>query len=594
MSTDELSPATFGSRFAAIRLLIGLAQGAMLWVLFHAAETHSWPSTNLNVFGPALLIGLFLPIAAVTTIGSLRPSTLACWLIGAALFVGFLGLHEVARGSMQLHQAAAGSATANDFDPRPQIFPAAALALFIAQSLIVAADAERRLIASYRAYFDIAWKQEVQLLLAVLFLGLFWGVLWLGAGLFDLIGIDALKKLLTHSSFAIPASTLAVAVALHLTDIRAGLVQGMRNLLHMLLSWLLPLAALLIVAFIATLPFTGLAPLWRTSHGAEIVLAAAAVLIVLINTAYRDGTIAILPSPLRWAGSAAALCLPVLVAISAYGLTLRIGQRGWTEARVIAVACTVIGGLYAVGYASGTVASVRWLKRLEATNIATAGLIVAVIVALTTIADPARLAVADQVARLAAGRVTPAEFDFKYLRFDSGRYGRAALEQLKDASWTNPDVKREAARALALANRYETQPPDQAQLARIPVYPTGHTLPQHFLDQNWATVERPYDLPRCLTNSSEPCEAYITGARDGPAMIIVAGTAKWSSGVAFTANADGVWQPIGSISNVFTCDSVRQAMRRGEYRWVAPRQMDLEVAGQRLTLSPTQRGFDCR
>ena len=42
----------------------------------------------------------------------------------------------------------------------------------------------------------------------------------------------------------------------------------------------------------------------------------------------------------------------------------------------------------------------------------------------TPIADPARLAVADQVRRLESGRVAPAQFDFTSLRFDGARYYR--------------------------------------------------------------------------------------------------------------------------------------------------------------------------
>jgi hypothetical protein len=35
------------------------------------------------------------------------------------------------------------------------------------------------------------------------------------------------------------------------------------------------------------------------------------------------------------------------------------------------------------------------------------------------------------VARLRDGKVTADKFDYRYLRFEGGRYGREALEQLK-------------------------------------------------------------------------------------------------------------------------------------------------------------------
>jgi hypothetical protein len=477
-------------------------------------------------------------------------------------------------------------ASSPTLDARVQIFAAAALVLFIAQALVVAGDSERTLIAAYPTYFDVAWKQEMQLLLALLSLGLFWGVLWLGATLFHLIDIDYLENLISRASFAMPASSLAFACALHLTDIRAGLVQGMRNLLHMLLSWLLPLATILILAFIVSLPLTGLSPLWRTSHGSEIVLSAAAVLVVLINTAYRDGAMTTVPVILRWTGSAAALCVPVLVAISAYGLALRIDARGWTETRIIAVACAVIGGCYAVGYASAAVASRRWLKWLETTNVATAFAIVLVVVLLTTIADPARLSVIDQVARLKAGRIPPAEFDFKYLRFDAARYGREALEGLKNATWPNAEVRQEASRVLALTTRYGWEQPSEAQLSAMPVYPSGQMLPQSFVQQNWSKYPHVYSLPVCLSNAKADCEAFVTTAPDGRQVIIVAGLKARAQAVAFALNPKGTWDPIGTLSNMIVCERVREALRKGEYRWVVPQQMDLEVGDQRLTINP--------
>jgi hypothetical protein len=581
--SDNISGNAAVPALALERLLIGLGQGFVLWLLYKTSQAHSWPSSTPEIFGPALLVALFVPVGAVMTLGSLRPLALAGWLAVATVFLCALGLHEVAGSSPVFHQASP------ILDIRPQIILVTALALFIAQALIVAGDSERRPIATYPAYFDVAWKQEVQLLLALLFLGLFWGVLGLGASLFHLIGIDYPKSLISRAVFAMPASAFAFASALHLTDIRVGLVRGMRNVLHLLLSWLLPLATMLIIAFLASLPFTGLAPLWRTSHGSQIVLSAAAVLVILVNTAYRDGTPDALPRVLRWSGSAAALCLPLLVAISAYGLALRIEQRGWTEIRIIAVSCAAIGGCYAIGYAWAAVASRPWLRRLEGTNVATACVIVLVIATLTTIADPARLAVIDQVARLEAGRISPSEFDFKYFRFDAARYGLDALDRLRNATGPNAEtIKQLAEQAIALKSRYGSKPPSQTQLSGMPVFPPGQTLPQSFLQQHWNDYSDRSSLPTCLYNAADPCEGFLTTDPNGRQVIVLAAQKSRASAAAFALDAAGTWQLLGSLSGAIRCDNVRRGLRAGEYRWVAPQQMDLEIAGQRLTIRPAR------
>src|SRR5258708_34467933 len=58
-------------------------------------------------------------------------------------------------------------------------------------------------------------------------------------------------------------------------------------------------------------------------------------------------------------------------------------------------------------------------------------IIVGALLALRTpVADPARISVADQLSRLQVGTVTAESFDFDFLRYRAGRYGRQAPEQL--------------------------------------------------------------------------------------------------------------------------------------------------------------------
>ena len=122
----------------------------------------------------------------------------------------------------------------------------------------MAGAVDRRLIARYPTYFDVSWKYGVQIVLVGLFTGAFWLLLWLGAALFALIKIDFLSTLLQKPWFSVPATTLAFAAAIHVTDVRVGIVRGARTLSCNLLSWLLPLMVLIAVGFVATLPFTGL------------------------------------------------------------------------------------------------------------------------------------------------------------------------------------------------------------------------------------------------------------------------------------------------------------------------------------------------
>jgi hypothetical protein len=393
MAAEEQSPRI---PLVAARTAAGLAQGVALVFLYTAYDTRIWPSTVPGLFAPLVLMAMFVPVIAVAGLGNLRPHTLAIWMAVAAVLLAGLGVYDILRDP-----ESRDTLTSNG--PRnlssPPLWFAVAGGLFIAHSLIVSGDAERKLIASYPRYFDVAWKHAVQLALAVAFVGAFWALLGLGAGLFEVIKIHAFAELIRKPGFAIPASVLALTYAIHVTDVRAGIVTGARTLGLTLLSWLLPVMALIAAAFLIALLFTGLEPLWSTRNATVLLLVAAAALVVLVNAAYQDGHSEHPVRILRCAGTLAVMALVPLVAIAAYALSLRVGQYGWTPERIIACACAVVAACYSFGYVVAVLPRRPWLKRLETTNIFTAFVVLAVLLALfSPIADPARISVADQVA----------------------------------------------------------------------------------------------------------------------------------------------------------------------------------------------------
>jgi hypothetical protein len=101
----------------------------------------------------------------------------------------------------------------------------------------------------------------------------------LGTALFKLIDIDFFRELIRHRWFALPATTLAFACALHVTDTRAGIVRGMRVLVHTLLSWLLPLMALF--ALLAAGSFRGIHDGWGRAFDYAAGVAGLALLVML-------------------------------------------------------------------------------------------------------------------------------------------------------------------------------------------------------------------------------------------------------------------------------------------------------------------------
>jgi hypothetical protein len=578
------------------RLATGLGQGVLLYLLYLAVEFETWPATEGLVFAPVLVLAWFIPLLLLAGLGNMRPRRLLLWVAAAAVVLAALAIYDITRGAEGVGELAS-RIMADRVDDR-HIWPsyllvlAAIIGLFVAQSLVAAGASERRILASYPTYFDTAWKTAVQLGLSIAFVGSFWVLLGLGAGLFKLIDIDVFARLIEHRWFAMPATTLAFAAAVHVTDARVGIVRGLRVLIQVLLSWLLPLPTVIVAGFLASLPFTGLAPLWKTRFATALLLATTAALLALINAAYQEGDATHRPAPvLRYAGRLAALMPVPMVAIAAYALGLRVDQHGWSTDRVIGAAILVVAAFYALGYAVAALRPGAWLKGIEIVNVASGFVILAVLLALfSPLADPARLAVASQVARLKDGRIAPDRFDYAYLRFDSARYGRAALDELK--AMDGPDaalIRLRVAAVERLKGRWDrggVAPSAEETAAAISVHPRDRALPESFLAQTWSDLgDMQWMVPACLRNRSDHCDAFLADLDgDGIDEVVLAAQQEPGLAVAFHQNDAGRRQIIGTFQ--LGCERMQQAFQNGEVQAVVPEWRDLELGEMRLRLTP--------
>ena len=589
---DQTGRASLGGTkgLAVTRLGIGLVQGLLLYALYRSGASHdalTWPATHPPLFGALILALAFTPVMLLAGVGRLSIKMLAVWGLIAAAVLMLLGWHDAAQ---QVRES---------FYPpylRVPVIAFAAAALFIAHHLIVPAvapaDGRRRWIADFDDYFDTAWKAGVQLALSLGFTGAFWLLLFLGAALFRIIGLRFLEDLIEQEWFSIPVTSLVFATAVQLTDVRAGLIRGVRTVALMLLSWLLLVITVLVAGFLLALPFTGLDGLWKTGSATALVLSAAAALIILINTAYQDGREDNLPPVvLRVAVRVAAVLLTPLILIAVWGLSLRIGQHGLTPDRIIASACALVGVIYAAGYGWAALSpfwkKTAWMKPLERTNVAAAVLTVAVILALfSPLLDPARLSVGDQVARLKRGAVSPAEFDYGFLRFDAGKAGRTALAALAKSS--DAQITRRAKQAQATDNRYDLKQTDASippRMPRIEAWPVDAALPAGFV-----TPVRPGD-PRYDCEESVAC---LATARDlngnGKNEVLLADNYRIAL---FAQGADGVWTHQGDYRIAY-CGAgptnVRELLKDPQTAPLAPAWPDLTTARGSGRFQPEQ---DC-
>jgi hypothetical protein len=209
---------------------------------------------------------------------------------------------------------------------------------------------------------------------------------------------------------------------------------------------------------------------------------------------------------------------------------------------------------------------------------------VALVLALfTPLADPARLSVSDQVRRLETGKVKPEAFDYRFMRFESGRYGREALAKLKTSK--TGEIAKRAAAAAAQTDRYpQTPAPTQViaprdnvgLLRKVEVFPRGQSLPKSFVDQ----FSRPDAAFAC--NDKLACLALIkdVDGRDG-AEVIISNPAVLA---VYRRAADGRWEEYGRFTPRCAI-GLRDAFAKGDVTPRPSKLPDLIVAGKSYGLT---------
>lgn len=577
------------TRLAAIRLLVGLLQGLALYGLSRIHATNTPGSLLAYCMVPLWLVTWSLPQVYNLSLGHLKRRQTLRWCLLLFSLLSGLGIYDA------WHMGAAetlGTDAANGLlEPQPALYVMSFMGLYIAQSLVLAGAAEGRWVASYAGYFDHAWQLLVQWQFSSLFVCAVWLVLWLGGSLFSLVGLQGPQALLDQAVFAFPVSSLALACGLHITDVRPTLVRNLRTLMLNLLGWTLPVSTLCVTGFLLVLPWTGLHTLWATGHATWVMLSAVMALVLLINAVVQDGRPdAPAYPPLRWSARIAALCLLPMVLIAAYAMALRVADYGWTTDRILGASGIAVAGCYGVGYAWAALGPQAWAQRLARTNVAIAFAVLAVLLALLSpLADPARLSVNSQLARLESGRVPAAAFDFNYLHTSGLRFGRQALEQLRTAPvGSDPAlVRRAAQRALDTAGREPAGPSPQELAVQLQVWPAGAALPASFIGYRSVSMPRAWEIPQCLRDAKTRCDVYLdTRQPTGQAQLLVVGRERHSGAALLREHAPGEWESVGTLPpQAAGCDSLRQQLQAGaDWQRVPSTRQDLLINQQRLTL----------
>lgn len=447
MSADILLP----RRERAFIVLLAVLQGGLMYLAQKGQEAGWWPFTELA--GRVCWYTLVLTIPAMMALSVVRLRDARFWQHTAGALLVFGVLAAWAAWNATGDPGITANAVIGPFGT------SMAIGLFVALPWLQCRLAHGHWRAPYSCLFEHAWQNTLTLALAALFTGICWLVLSLWGTLFALVKIEFFRDLFREDAFIYLATGAMTGLGLLIGRTQHHAVKVARQVLFAVFTGLLPLLAFIAVLFVASLPFTGLEPLWEMRSATITLVTVVALLVAFTNSVLQDGE-GERPYPgwLRRLVDAGLSLMPVYALLALYALWLRINQHGWTPDRVWAVLLAVVTAGYAFGYAWAVLRGRGvWLDRIRPINRAMSLVVMALaVMANTPLLDPHRIAVSSQLQRLDDGRTAPDDFDLLSLRHDSGRRGyQATLALRTHPAWAgDAERRKELERVIARTTRW--------------------------------------------------------------------------------------------------------------------------------------------
>lgn len=553
-----------------LMLLIALAQGVALLLLWRALTNGTWPATQPAVNFPLWTVAVTYPAILLLSLESGRvmrtvirvslaaaiPILPAAWIgwqaspygefpIGSLIFVYVVTMGVACfKGLMYLQHCVAE-------DP-----------------------------VAYRTLFRYSWRNA---LVAGLSAPLVSGValiLFLWGALFEAIGIDFFADLFARDWFLFPVLATVFGLGVLIFRHLATVIDGIASLLEGLIRLLFPLVVTVVTIFLATLPFTGLQPLWETGNGTALLMGINGFALFFANAVYQPARRPPYPPIVHRLLYGGTCLLPIVSMLAFYGLYLRIAQYGWTVERCWALALCCLMALFSVGYAVGIVRRRDdWPETLGRVNKAMGWVIVALTLLVNTpLLDFRSISLASQFARVDRGEIEIYDFDFFYARQHLARPAwlrtQALLDEIGESDERLTELIREPRpQRVTIA--------DAGELWERVVYrPEPFEVPEDlrpFIESSYAA---PYDnltLVAVDLNQDRVLEYVLIGSTEFDVL--------WAEGF---YRQDDEWLSLNVRRTVAESsdNEIEQSLRSGEIEAAPPEFQDLLIGDVELSFMP--------
>ncbi|GKX63353.1 DUF4153 domain-containing protein [Pragia fontium] len=440
MVIDTLLPKL--SRWAIV--LVCLLQGILIY-LFRGEQSDSWLVIHPAVVIYGQTLSFVLPTILAFSIVRITDSLL--WRNLAICSIVALGL------ATWFHWNMAGLVSYSQKDRiAGSYYFCLGLILYLAMPWLQTRIKNKQWIGGYSCIYDYFWGNTLTLIFTLTMMGVFWGILRLGAELFGLVDIYIFQDLFFRNDFVMhTVNGFIIGIGILTCRIQIQLTKLARNVLSAIVKGFLPLLSSVALLFIITLPFIGLNTLSGAWSAAGLLTTVVFLLTVSASVVYQSGLKEKpYPTLLRMIVNGSLLVLPAYALLALYSVWLRIVQYGWTPFRVWGGLIVLMATAAACCYAFAVIRSHKsWLKPLGAINksLLLTGLALLILVN-TPLLDPYRISVNGQMARYTHGVIAADDLDLVMLRFDNGRRGEDALRRLQNA----PDYHHNSQFKLRLEN----------------------------------------------------------------------------------------------------------------------------------------------
>ena len=486
---------------------LGLVSGLAFWLLAENSDNPDLP--------PALFLALlsFVGSYATLALALSGPVSVTRAMVGALLLaVPFTALTFLA-GQRYV--------VATDVLDQPILVGLSLLFLLISTPFLIVTLQNRHAWNDYAELFEAAWALTLRYLMAWIFVGLFWLMMFLSDALLSLVDLEIIEWIFDTEwlEFCLTGGVLGLAMAV-VYELRTTVSPFL--LLRLLRLFVVPVLAV-ITLFLAAIPLQGLSQVFGNLSAAVTLMSVAMVMLTLIAVVLERDDARMRPSvTIITSTRFLALLLPAVTGLAAWAIWVRVNDYGWTPDRVLAALVSAVLLSYGLLYALSVLLQQGWSSWIRRINVVLALVTIAISAAfLTPLLNAERLAANNQIARYLDGRLQLSELPVWELEHDWGQAGRAALARLENGpDGQDPDLIQRLADMRISSSKWgldneirsRTDAEVEAELLDLlPVLPAGQTLAVGDLQG----VAR-YKLKRWLSG----CQRLLADGRPGCVLVM--------------------------------------------------------------------------